>query len=1219
MKNVRLAVALLTQVLLAACSGSGIKSPDQASFVLSGNLSGLASGQSLVLADAAGSNVTLTSDGAFRFTGRVLFGASYDVTVVTQPAGQSCAISGNSSGTAIQSDVSNLVVTCTTSQFTIGGTLSGLSAGTSVVVDVNGANPLSLTGNGAFVFTQPIDYGASYTATIQTQPTGQTCSLADNTGSGSGVNHDVTNVQVVCSGTTYSIGGTVIGLDSGKSLTLYDSGSNPLSLQANGSFTFSQPVAAGGSYQVIVGTQPMGETCSIANSTGSGIGVTANITDVTIICSSQAFTIGGAVSGLAGGQNVTLLDNGGDALTLAGNGQFSFANGIAYGGSYAVTVSGQPLGQTCSVANASGTNVAAAVNSLLVTCTGSTYSIGGAVSGLASSESVTLLDNGFDALTLTADGSFTFGTGLAVGSSYDVSVAREPTGQVCTINNGSGTVTASNVTAVSVSCTTSSASNTPSGTYTIGGTVAGLTSGASLVLRNSSDGDTVAVNASGAFTFPIAEASGASYSVSVEQASSGVNCTVNAGSGVLAAANVASIAVSCTTSGSGSGPASSSNAFTVGGTVSGLPTGDVLVLRNSADGDTVTVSASGVFSFPTAEMGGTSYFAWVETQPNAATCLINDGSGTVGTSNVTTIAVVCTPNSSTSNPLYTIGGSVSGLQNGASVVLADSGNGDQAVVVSNGAFAFPISEPSGFAYVVTVQSAPSGETCTISGGAGNVGLGNVTGVLVTCSSNSTTYTVGGSVNWSAGASGTFTVSLGGANTVTVTSPTRTFTFPSALAAGSNYVATITTEPSGSTCYIASGTAGYSISADVSGIAIDCSQQLTTYPMNVTVSGLPTSDEAYLELNGITSSTPFPNGTTPWPTNLTGGEFYTIAVAQVYNKSTLSADATVTCSVSNGAFTVSGSVAENVTCGSVSYSVSGTVNGLPPSSTSTPYSVTLYESGRGDYLTVDGCTSCSTSSSVAFTFPQSLANGAIYNVTVATQPSLGTINCTVANASGTISGANVTNVGVTCPAPTWSVGGTVSGLPSGESVGLKDTDSGSSVTVTNASSDTTYPGFTIDRSDATNASYSIVVDAAPPNYTCTVANGVGTVPVSSNGGEVNANNVQVTCAHNPLNVGGTVTWENTQSTAANNLNISLLLSGQYATNVSANVPGATSSNGSTTNGTALSTFTFSQSLAYGSAWAVSVQSVTSGWTCQLTNASGTSITASVTNVQVTCTN
>ena len=1229
MKTFRLTVALLAQVVLAACSGGGIKSPDQASFVLSGNLSGLASGQSLVLSDAAGSTLTLASDGSFRFTNRVLFGASYDVTVVTQPTGQTCTVAGSASGTAIQSDVSNLSVTCTTAQLTIGGTLSGLSAGTSVVLDDNAGNPLSLTGNGNFVFTQPVGYGGSYVVSVATQPTGQTCSVADNTGSGSGVNRNVTDVQVVCSTTSYSIGGTVIGLDNGNVLTIYDNGTNPLTVQANGAFTFSQPVAAGGSYQVIVGTQPTGQTCSIANATGSGMGLTANITDVTIVCSGQAFTIGGVVSGLAGGQSVTLLDNGGDVLTVASNGQFSFPTGIAYGGSYAVTISSQPLGQTCSVANASQTDVTGAVNDVLVTCTSSTYSIGGTVEGLVSPASVTLLNNGSDPLTISANGSFIFGTGVAAGASYDVSVAREPDGEVCAVSNGSGIVSTANVTAVSVSCAASSSSSSSSGTYTIGGMVSGLGSGASLVLRNSSDGDTVALNSSGAFTFPIAEASGASYSVSVEQASSGVTCTVSNGNGLVASANVISIVIDCATSGSGSGSTSSSSSYTVGGTVSGLPTGNVLVLRNSSDGDTVTVSASGTFAFPTSEASGASYFAWVESQASGATCLVNDGSGTIAGADVTTIAVVCTPNSSSSNAVYTIGGSVTGLPIGTSLVLTDSGNGDQAVATAEGTFTFPISEPSGFSYDVSLQSAPLGETCTVSGGSGNVGLTNVSSILVTCSSTSSTYTVGGTVNWGAGVSGTFTASIGGSETVAVTSPAATFVFPYPLAAGANYVASITAEPNGTSCYIASGAAGYAISSNVTSIAIDCTQQLTTYPMTVSVTGLLATDEVYLALNGTQNSTPFLNGTTNWPTNLTSGAQYSVTVHQVYNTSTNSADSSVICSVGNGTFIANTRESVTITCSTVgqSYTIGGTVTGIPPSSTSTPNSVTLQETAAGDYVTLSGCTTCTTASSAGFTFPQKVANGASYNVIVTTQPNgLGSALCTVAAGTGTVSSANVTNVAVTCPAPAWSVGGRVSGLPSGTSVVLQDTDSNHSTTVTNAASDASYPGFTIDQSDQTGASYNIVVTSNPTGYTCTVANATGSVPAQVNGNYTNVNtnvtNVLVNCAPNQYSISGTVTWYNTASTASGNVAVSLLVNGQYgAVSSVSSVPAASTSNGTTTDGTASSSFAFTQTLPYGSTWAVSVQTETAGWVCRPTvnSASGSSLSTNVTNVQVICQN
>ena len=99
--------------------------------------------------------------------------------------------------------------------------------------------------------------------------------------------------------------------------------------------------------------------------------------------------------------------------------------------------------------------VAVVASSILVACGGGSsssehFSVGGTVSGLVSG-GVTLLDNGADALTVSANGSFVFSTPLASGSSYAVTVTNSPPGQSCALSNASGTLTA-NVTNVNVTC-----------------------------------------------------------------------------------------------------------------------------------------------------------------------------------------------------------------------------------------------------------------------------------------------------------------------------------------------------------------------------------------------------------------------------------------------------------------------------------------------------------------------------------------------------------------------------------------------------------------------------------------------------------------------------------------------------------------------------------------------------------------------------------------------
>jgi sugar lactone lactonase YvrE len=80
-----------------------------------------------------------------------------------------------------------------------------------------------------------------------------------------------------------------------------------------------------------------------------------------------------------------------------------------------------------------------------------TYSVGGTIAGLATGASVTLTNNGADALTVDANGPFVFPTPLKPGASYLVAVATLPTGEQCGVSGASGSVTG-NVTSVQLTC-----------------------------------------------------------------------------------------------------------------------------------------------------------------------------------------------------------------------------------------------------------------------------------------------------------------------------------------------------------------------------------------------------------------------------------------------------------------------------------------------------------------------------------------------------------------------------------------------------------------------------------------------------------------------------------------------------------------------------------------------------------------------------------------------
>ena len=170
--------------------------------------------------------------------------------------------------------------------------------------------------------------------------------------------------------------------------------------------------------------------------------------------SNVTYSIGGTVSGLSTGMSLILQNNGGDDLTVTANGGFTFPTTLGGGNTYDITVFTQPSDQTCTVVNGTGILFGLNVTDISVTCTLNGHSVGGSVSGLQSGHSIVLQNNGGDNFTVSSNGDFTFTTTLQSGASYDVSILTPPSGQSCTLNNGSGTIAAADVDDVTVVCRT---------------------------------------------------------------------------------------------------------------------------------------------------------------------------------------------------------------------------------------------------------------------------------------------------------------------------------------------------------------------------------------------------------------------------------------------------------------------------------------------------------------------------------------------------------------------------------------------------------------------------------------------------------------------------------------------------------------------------------------------------------------------------------------------
>src|SRR5713226_1206253 len=377
----------LTSFVLFACSGlpkSSTGGGGGGPFTVGGSVSGLA-GTGLVLADNGTDKLTVSANGTSAFATTVAKGGSYAVTVQTQPSNptQTCAASpSTASGSNISANVT-VTVSCTTNPVTatIGGTVSGLVVpGSSVILQNNGGDSLTVTANGPFVFKTPVTGADIYAVTVVTQPVNpnQICTVTNGSGTATA---NVTNVAVNCV-LSFSIGGTVTGVV-GTGLILQNSSDSeqlPISpANGNQAFTFKKLVPTGTAYSVTVFAQPTAPTqnCTVTSGTGSGT-ATANVTNVAIVCPAVTYSVGGTVVGLAGipPNNGVLTDgsfllqnNLGNTLNITENGPFTFATQEALNDQYQVSGFHAPSTQSqgCWLWNYKGV-VTASVNTVVVDC-----------------------------------------------------------------------------------------------------------------------------------------------------------------------------------------------------------------------------------------------------------------------------------------------------------------------------------------------------------------------------------------------------------------------------------------------------------------------------------------------------------------------------------------------------------------------------------------------------------------------------------------------------------------------------------------------------------------------------------------------------------------------------------------------------------------------------------------------------------------------------------
>ena len=332
------------------------------------------------------------------------------------------------------------------------------------------------------------------------------------------------------------------------------------------------------------------------------------------------------------------------------------------------------------------------------------------VTGLRHSyNGMTLRNNGGDDLKVFADGAASFKTALAGGSAYSVTVSSQPTrpDQTCTVTNGSGTIVSSDVTNVTIDCPYPAA-------YAVGGTVTGLL-GTGLKLQYYADNVSLLsvdqVDANGAFSFDASRTgavTGTVYAVSIvnEPTNPAQICAVVNGSGTVAAADVSSVKVVCDT-------------HTVSVTITGLRQHSAhgIKLRNNG-GDDMVRYIDGSYAFAPPVPPGGAYSVTIAAQPQTPdqTCTVSNGSGTMGSSDVTNVVVDCPY-----PPARSVGGTITGMTGtGLDLTYFAPNLGVQlgTAAITGNSFVFAASDTSaisGTSYSISVRVQPTNQTCYFTG------------------------------------------------------------------------------------------------------------------------------------------------------------------------------------------------------------------------------------------------------------------------------------------------------------------------------------------------------------------------------------------------------------------------------------------------------------------------------------------------------------------------
>lgn len=169
--------------------------------------------------------------------------------------------------------------------------------------------------------------------------------------------------------------------------------------------------------------------------------------------------------------------------------------------------------------------------------------------------------------------------------------------------------------------------------------------------------------------------------------------------------------------------------FGINGTVTGLAYPGLVLTTNGVELP-IAVGATS-FSFPNSLEYGDIFNVQVKTNPAHQTCEPDEryNAGTAGRTASINVLIHCRVNT------FTLGGKVTGLTTDGLVLTNGTSGGTVAIAKGATGFVFPTQVAFAQSYGVTVLTQPTGQTCVVTNGVGEMGDAKVENIQITCNTS----------------------------------------------------------------------------------------------------------------------------------------------------------------------------------------------------------------------------------------------------------------------------------------------------------------------------------------------------------------------------------------------------------------------------------------------------------------------------------------------------